>query len=126
MKTYDGLFIFDDTLPEDRLKEAAGRATAEIEKLGGVVMETKPLGRRSFSRLLKKKESGFYVSVTFQLAADKLAPLQARYRLSDEIFRFQLSRLDEKVVAAAAQAAGSQPAASSVEAGSGRAATERT
>lgn len=98
MNMYEGLFIFGETVQEERLKELAAYATGEIEKAGGKILETRDLGRRSFARIMQKKESGFYLSVTFKIAADKVSVLTSRYHLNDDVFRFQITRLDEKFV----------------------------
>jgi small subunit ribosomal protein S6 len=96
VKTYEGLFIFNDTLPEERVKEAAGRVGAEIDKSGGRVLETRPLGRRQFSRQLDKKDGGFYVSILFQSEESKVGTLPARFKLEEEIFRFQITIVEPK------------------------------
>jgi small subunit ribosomal protein S6 len=90
------LFIFGETVQEERVKELAAYVIGEIEKAGGKITESRDLGRRTFARPLQKKESGFYLSVTFQIAGDKIATLTARYKLNDEVFRCQITRLDEK------------------------------
>ncbi len=96
MNTYEGLFIFADTLKDDELKEVQDRALAEIERQGGKVLGAKKLGRRTFARPMSKKEAGIYVRAVFELEADKVTPLLARYKLSEEVFRIQITRGDEK------------------------------
>jgi ribosomal protein S6 len=98
VRTYEGLFIFQDALPEERVKEAAGRVGAEIEKGGGRVLETRPLGRRQFSRQLDKTDSGYYVAIAFQFDEAKMAGLPARFKLDGDIFRFQLTHMVVKKV----------------------------
>ena len=96
MNMYEGLFIFGETVQEERLKDLAAYVTTEIEKAGGKVLESRDMGRRSFARIMQKKESGFYLSVTFKIAADKVSVLTSRYHLNDDVFRVQITRLDEK------------------------------
>ncbi len=98
MNIYEGLFIFGETVQEERLKDLVAFATGEITKAGGKVMDTRDMGRRSFARIMQKKESGFYVSVTFKIAADKITTLTSRYHLNDDIFRFQITRMEDKPV----------------------------
>ena len=98
MNTYEGLFIFGQTVQDDRVKELAALVTGEIQKLGGSVLQTRDMGRRSFARTMQKTESGFYFAVVFQIATDKIAALNARCKLQDELFRFQIVRLDEQFV----------------------------
>ena len=105
MNMYEGLFIFGETVQEERLKDLAAFVTGEITKAGGKVMDSRDLGRRSFARVMQKKESGFYLSVTFKIAADKITPLTSRYHLNDDIFRFQITRMEDKPVRKAPVAA---------------------
>lgn len=97
MNTYEGLFIFGETVQEERLKDLAAYVTSEIEKAGGKVLESRDMGRRSFARIMQKKESGFYLSVTFKIAGEKVSVLTSRYHLNDDVFRVQITRLDEKL-----------------------------
>ncbi|MEI6148136.1 MAG: 30S ribosomal protein S6 [bacterium] len=97
MNIYEGLFIFGESVQEERVKEMTAHATAEIEKLGGKITGTRDMGRRPFARTMQKKETGFYVAVTFQMSGEKLAALNARYRLNDDIFRVQIVKLDEEM-----------------------------
>ena len=98
MNKYEALFIFDETVQEERLKDLAAYATGEITKAGGKILESKDLGRRTFARVMQKKESGFYLSVIFQIAPEKVTVLTSRYHLSDDIFRCQITRFDDKLV----------------------------
>ncbi len=96
MNTYEGLFIFADTLKEDEFKEVQDRALAEIERQGGKLLGAKKLGRRSFARPMSKRDSGINLSAVFELAPGSNTPLLARYRLSEDVFRIQISRGEEK------------------------------
>ena len=96
MKKYDALYIFVGIAKDDALEANLAKALAEITRLGGNVLETVSLGRRSFSRPMKKRESGAYVKVRFELDADKVAELNSRYRLVEEVFRVQVLAVDER------------------------------
>jgi ribosomal protein S6 len=98
VKKYEGLFIFDETVQEERLKDLAAYVMGEITKAGGKVLESKDLGRQSFARVMQKKESGFYLSVIFNIAPDKVTVLTSRYHLNDDIFRVQITCFDDKLV----------------------------
>jgi ribosomal protein S6 len=97
VNTYEGLFIFGESVQEERVKEMVTHVTGEIEKHGGKVTATRDMGRRPFARTMQKKETGFYVAVAFQMEGDKLAALNARYALIDEIFRVQIIRLSAEM-----------------------------
>ena len=96
LNTYEGLLIFADTLKDEELTEALGRVEAEITRQDGSVLGSKKLGRRSFARPMKKRESGTYVRMVLSLDPAKVAPLMARLKLSEDVFRVQLTCGDEK------------------------------
>ncbi len=112
MKTYEGLYIFLDAMSDEAVDTAVKTIRGEIEKVGGKIVESSVLGRRSFARHLKKKEAGSYVQVIFQLESAAVAELRSRIRLHDEVFRAQVTVMKEsdlvmlhKRIAAAATAA---------------------
>ncbi len=96
MNTYEGLFIFPELLNDEELEAAHSHVLAEIERQGGRVLGVRKLGRREFARMMAKQRSGVFVRTVFELDGDKVAPLRARYRLSDDVFRVQITRGDEK------------------------------
>jgi len=96
LNTYEGLFIFADTLKEEELKEALDGTMSMIKKQGGSVLGLKKIGRRNFARTMKKRESGIYVRSVFNLDPSEISPLIARYNLSDDVFRVQITRGDSK------------------------------
>jgi small subunit ribosomal protein S6 len=96
LNTYEGLFIFADTLKEEELKDVIDRAMAEVTKFDGSVLGVKKLGRRNFARPMDKRESGIYVRTVFNLDPQSITPLLARYKLSEDVFRVQVTRGDSK------------------------------
>jgi ribosomal protein S6 len=110
VNTYEGLFIFSDTLKEDELKEVQDRALAEIERQGGKLLGAKKLGRRSFARPMSKRDSGIYLRAVFELAPGSITPLLARYRLSEDVFRIQITRGDEKSMSMVSEPPAAEPA----------------
>ena len=76
---------------------------AEVARLGGNVLEKVSLGKRSFSRPMKKRESGVYVKVRFELDPLKVTELVNRYKLVEEVFRVQILAVDDRREAKLAQ-----------------------
>ncbi len=95
MNKYEAMFIFPETMNEEELDTATANARAEIEKLGGRVTNATRLGKRGFARPLGKRTAGQYVVGTFELDGDKVRPLLARYKLSSEVFRVQITAARE-------------------------------
>lgn len=91
MKKYEGLIILPAPLDEQTLEDKLDKIRAEITKLGGVVEHTTRMGRQTFARRLKKKDTGFYMLLTFTIDPSKIAPLRERYRLNEDVFRLQIT-----------------------------------
>ena len=103
MKKYDALYIFVGVTKDDVLEANLEKALAEVARLGGNVLEKVSLGKRSVSRPMKKRESGVYVKVRFELDPLKVTELVNRYKLVEEVFRVQILAVDDRREAKLAQ-----------------------
>ena len=96
MKKYDALYIFVGISKDDALEACLEKALAEVTRRGGNVLEKVSLGRRAFSRPMKKRDSGVYVKVRFEMDPQQVEELVKRYRLVEEVFRVQILAVDER------------------------------
>ena len=103
MKKYDALYIFVGVAKDDVLEANLEKALAEVTRLGGNVLEKVQLGKRVFSRPMKKRDSGVYVKVRFELDGAKVDELVKRYKLVEEVFRVQILSVDDRREAKIAQ-----------------------
>ena len=103
MKKYDALYIFVGLAKDDALEANLEKALAEVTRLGGNVLEKVSLGKRSFSRPMKKRDSGVYVKVRLELDPSKVDELVKRYKLVEEVFRVQILAVDDRREAKIAQ-----------------------
>ena len=103
MKKYDALYIFVGIAKDDALEVNLDKALAEVERFGGNILEKVSLGRRSFSRPMKKRDSGVYVKVRLELDPANVDALVKRYKLVEEVFRVQILAVDERREAKIAQ-----------------------
>ncbi len=110
MRTYEALIIFADTVKEDHVNDALSSFQAEVERQGGTVQDRIALGRRSFARPLKKRDSGQYGKVCFSLAPEHVAALKQRCKFVADLFRVQIV-LQPKVRAPAAETDEAAPVA---------------
>lgn len=90
MKKYEAMIIFRESLKETDWDAAVDAVRTEIEKLGGHFASCTRLGKREFARPLKKETAGHYALAAFELPGDKVAALQARLKLDEQIFRVQI------------------------------------
>lgn len=124
MKKYDALYIFVNAPKEDAIEPLIEKVTGEITRLGGVILGSEMLGKKTFARELKKRDAGIYVRTRFELDADKVAELRARYTLVDEIFRIQILSVDDRREAAVVEQNARRKARADVAAAAEAAATE--
>ena len=103
MKKYDALYIFVGIAKDDALEANLEKALAEVTRLGGNVLEKVQLGKRMFSRPMKKREAGVYVKVRLELDPSKVDELVKRYKLVEEVFRVQILAVDDRREAKIAQ-----------------------
>ena len=103
MKKYDALYIFVGIAKDDALEANLDKALAEVTRLGGNVLEKVQLGKRQFSRPMKKRENGVYVKVRLELDPSKVDELVKRYKLVEEVFRVQILAVDGRREARIAQ-----------------------
>ena len=96
MKKYDALYIFVGVAKDDVLEAHLEKALAEVTRLGGNVLEKVQLGKRVFSRPMKKRDSGVYVKVRLELDPAKVDELVKRYKLVEVVFRVQILAVDAR------------------------------
>jgi small subunit ribosomal protein S6 len=125
LKPYEALFIFAPTLREEALDRAIAVVRGDIEKVGGRVVKTDVLGRRTFARTLNKRDSGVYVRFNVELPPEGVSVLTDRLNLNEDVFRYQIVKSDG-VPAPAAAVEGPDAAGSPDPAGSGSAAEAGT
>jgi ribosomal protein S6 len=101
MNKYEAMIIYPESMKDESIDAAFEKIAGEIEKLGGTVENKTRIGRRAFARPLKKHAAGQYAVIGFFLDGQKVAPLQARFKLNEDIFRVQVVRAAEAPVEAA-------------------------
>jgi ribosomal protein S6 len=94
LKTYEALFIFSSQHKEAELDKVVDKAKDEIVRLGGDITGTRVLGKKTFARPMKKRDTGNYIRVGFFLDASKIDALLARYKLNEDVFRVQITVAD--------------------------------
>jgi ribosomal protein S6 len=98
LKIYEGMFIFGETLRDEALDEVIENVNGEIKRVGGEIVAKRILGRRTFARPMKKRESGVFVRTILSLPADQVDQLRRRFAIREDVVRVQIVTGDEKSV----------------------------
>jgi len=93
VRKYEGLFILNSAAQEMGIAEAIEKVSAEIVAEGGTIDNVQKMDKRNFARVANKKnQSGYYVNIAFEAPAGSIDKLNAKYNLSDLVFRVIFTR----------------------------------
>ena len=100
LNKYQAMLIFVGCTKEDVLGKFIGKVQEEIEKYKGKVTNTNVIGKRMFARPMNKHDGGVYAKLDLDLDPSTVDDLLARFKLNEDVFRVQITRVAEpKVVA---------------------------
>lgn len=98
MNKYEALIILPSQLKDDEVKAAVERVEKEIGRAEGILIGTEMGGKRGFARTMQKRDSGIYVRFGFEMAPAAMVGFRARLNLQENIFRFQIIRVEVPLV----------------------------
>jgi small subunit ribosomal protein S6 len=128
LRTYELLFIVQPEVDEDGLRAVTEGVQQVITDNGGEIVRVDLMGRRRLAYPIRKRDAGFYVLVHAKMERPAILEVERHVKLSEDILRHLLVRLDEVQAAAldesvAAQAASAEQAAAAAQAAADKAAS---
>lgn len=87
MKEYEGVFIIDASLGEDRAKTEAAKLEEIISKNKGKVVGQEKLEKRALSYEIEKRREGYYLSMNFSAPPKAIAALKKSCNLDEGVLR---------------------------------------
>jgi len=96
IRPYELMVVLDPDLTPEQADQVVERVKGVITAHGGQVQEVIPWGRRRFCYPIRKKMEGHYVLMRAEMPAQATAPLERTLRITEEILRHLLVRLDEE------------------------------
>lgn len=97
VNVYDGMFILDAGRYARDPEGISNHITKVIKDEGGEILVSRLWEERRLAYPIKGQRKGVYWLVYFRLAADKLAAVRQRFRLSESILRFLFLRVDPRI-----------------------------
>lgn len=94
LRDYEVVYIIRPDLDEQRRKEKIERINRIIQEQGGQVRNVDEWGTRIMAYEIDGFREGYYVLVNFSLPPDRVASLEERLRVDDELLRYQIVRTD--------------------------------
>ena len=97
MSRYEIVFILSPQVPDDQLASSVEKVTKIISSRGGAIESVDRWGRRRLAYPIKHFNEGNYVLARFQLDGAAISELEAQLKVSEEIIRHLVVRLDGQI-----------------------------
>ncbi len=99
LNRYETVFILTPVLSEDQVKEAVKKYSDLIEKLGGKIVSHENWGLKKLAYNIRKKASGFYHLVEFELEGAAIQDYEVAYKRDERVLRFLTVKLEKHSLA---------------------------
>jgi len=95
MASYELVYILSPSVNEEELSSVISRVNDIIQRVGGNVIDIIQWGRKKMAYPIKKHTEGNYVLAKIELQPSCIKELEASLRLSGEVLRHLIVKLDE-------------------------------
>ncbi|MDZ4246404.1 MAG: 30S ribosomal protein S6, partial [Dehalococcoidia bacterium] len=99
-RDYELVFIISPEIMDESVPAVIERINNFITEKGGTVSENKQWGRRKLAYPIKKVSEGNYILTNFQGPPELLTALDKNLKLSEDVLRHLVIKLDEQPVSA--------------------------
>lgn len=93
MNKYESVIIINPSVEEEGMKNLIQKFTDLINN-AGKVEKVDELGRKRLAYEVKKNKEGYYVVFYFEADPQSIAELERNYRITDEVIKFIVVRVD--------------------------------
>lgn len=87
MRKYELTYLISDNVPETDLNKITGKINGYVTSLDGKILKEEIWGRRKLAYPIKKQDFATYVTINFDLPAEKANELERNIFLSSKIVR---------------------------------------
>ncbi len=94
MRNYELSFIVSPEVEEEALEDTVDAVKQFVVAGGGQVTNTDIWGRRRLAYPIRKHTEGYYVVLQAQIPLEVLPELERNLKLSEDVIRYLLVRLD--------------------------------
>ena len=94
MNKYESVIIVNPNVDEKGIKALEKKFT-DIINNDGKLEKIDNLGKRKLAYEVKKNNEGIYLVLTFEANADLIEELQRNYRITDEVIKSIVIRIEE-------------------------------
>lgn len=95
MRKYEVLYIIRPGFEEEAYKNTVEKFNAIIQNNGGEILKVEPWGKRRLAYEIEKIREGYYVLLQIMCDANLPSELERNFKISDEILRYLITRVEE-------------------------------
>lgn len=88
MKKYEIMYIINPTILEEGRETVIEKVATILTKAGSNVLKSEKWGERKLAYPIDKKKTGFYVLTTFEIDGTKLAEVETKLNITEELMRY--------------------------------------
>lgn len=96
LSDYEMVYIISPEIADEKLDAVIDNVTKIITEKGGSVSQMERWGKRKLAYTIKHSIEGNYVLAKFKLSPEMSKEVEARLRITDEVLRHLLIKLDIK------------------------------
>ena len=94
MNKYESVIIVNPNVDEEGIKALEKKFT-DIINNDGKLEKIDNLGKRKLAYEVKKNNEGIYLVLTFEANANLIEELQRNYRITDEVIKFIVIKIEQ-------------------------------
>jgi small subunit ribosomal protein S6 len=97
-RKYELVYLFKPETPEQTMTDMHAQVASIVERMGGTIEKTENWGRRKLAYEIGHHKEGIYVLEVFFGSGDLTKELDRRLKVSDDLMRHLIVRVDEDEV----------------------------
>ena len=97
MNYYEGMYILDPSLPDEKLEDLINSITGELAEKGEILGIDR-LGKKQLAHPIKRITEGQYIVIYFSSDPSEITKLRSRYSLNASILRMMILRRKEEEI----------------------------
>lgn len=90
------VYIIAPNIPDENIEGAVERVNGVVSSRGGEITKTDIWGRRRLAFPLRDHREGIYVLINFTCEPGATTEMESQLRITDEVLRHLVVRLDKK------------------------------
>lgn len=95
MYNYETLFVINPELEEEATKAMVQKFSDIITKGGGEIVSVDEWGKKKLAYPIEDRTEGYYVLTTFNATGDLPSELERNYRITEDVMRYLVKRIDK-------------------------------